>query len=234
MRVSRRSCKGFTLIELLIVVAIIAILALIAVPNFLEAQTRAKVSRTRNDLRALAVAEEAYCVDWNSYTQHAGGADLGADYGLRGWRQLTTPVAYITSIPWDPFGDARHPVGTMRWGRVLYELGSGAAGVGSAGKPGDPGPGFPSNTWQMSGHGPDKCDDTVTVNNALGRSWSWNEARYPWADIDPNNSGAISEALSLLYDPTNGTVSTGNVLRFGGIKPAGQIFDVLFANASGK
>ena len=48
--------RGFTLIELLIVVAIIAILAVIAVPNFLEAQTRAKVSSTKSDQRAMAVA----------------------------------------------------------------------------------------------------------------------------------------------------------------------------------
>src|SRR5690242_3149963 len=59
--------EGFTLIELLIVVAIIAILAAIAVPNFLEAQTRAKVSRVKNDQRALAVAIQSYQVDNNHY-----------------------------------------------------------------------------------------------------------------------------------------------------------------------
>jgi type II secretory pathway pseudopilin PulG len=60
------------LIELLIVVAIIAILAMIAVPNFLEAQTRSKVARAQTDVRSLAVALEAYMVDWNTYPVWTG------------------------------------------------------------------------------------------------------------------------------------------------------------------
>jgi prepilin-type N-terminal cleavage/methylation domain-containing protein len=59
--------KGFTLIELLIVVAIIAILAAIAVPNFLEAQIRSKVSRVRSDQRSMATALASYYVDNNGY-----------------------------------------------------------------------------------------------------------------------------------------------------------------------
>ena len=59
--------KGFTLIELLIVVAIIAILAAIAIPNFLEAQVRAKIARARSEMRNLGTAMEAYYVDNNWY-----------------------------------------------------------------------------------------------------------------------------------------------------------------------
>ena len=43
--------KGFTLIELLIVIAIILILIAIALPNFLEAQERARVVRANGHLR---------------------------------------------------------------------------------------------------------------------------------------------------------------------------------------
>ncbi len=55
------SKAGFTLIELLIVVAIIAILAAIAVPN-LRGTNRLKADA---DMRTTAVALESYYVDYN-------------------------------------------------------------------------------------------------------------------------------------------------------------------------
>lgn len=59
--------KGFTLIELLIVIAIILILIAIALPNFLAAQTRAKVTRAEADIRNLAVAIEFFRTERNHY-----------------------------------------------------------------------------------------------------------------------------------------------------------------------
>lgn len=90
--------KAFTLIELLIVVAIIAILAAIAVPNFLEAQVRSKVSRAKADMRTLVTGLEAYRVDNTDYP-----IDRGYGQYYEDWKQLTTPVPYINNIPLDPF-----------------------------------------------------------------------------------------------------------------------------------
>ena len=98
--------KGFTLIELLIVVAIIAILAAIAVPNFLEAQVRSKVSRCKADMRSMATAIESYYVDNNKYPVGFKRPDPGIwqeGYARYRLARLTTPIAFITSIPGDTF-----------------------------------------------------------------------------------------------------------------------------------
>ncbi|MBM3334183.1 prepilin-type N-terminal cleavage/methylation domain-containing protein, partial [Candidatus Sumerlaeota bacterium] len=96
--------KAFTLIELLIVVAIIAILAAIAVPNFVEAQVRSKVSRVKADIRTIAIAMEAYFVDWNAYPRHLDFYyPTPVEQQEPWWRPLTTPVAYMTTFPRDPF-----------------------------------------------------------------------------------------------------------------------------------
>jgi len=100
--------RGFTLIELLIVVAIVAVLAALAVPNFLQAQTRSKVSAAKATMRSGATALQTYAVDNNAYppTLSRFPADpLGilADVQLA---PLSTPIAYMTASTMlrDPFG----------------------------------------------------------------------------------------------------------------------------------
>lgn len=73
-----RSQRGFTLIELLIVVAIIAILAAILIPNFLRARAQSQVAATKGNLKNTATALESYFVDFASYPATASG--LTANY----------------------------------------------------------------------------------------------------------------------------------------------------------
>ncbi|MEI6561994.1 MAG: prepilin-type N-terminal cleavage/methylation domain-containing protein [Verrucomicrobiota bacterium] len=60
---SRRG--GFTLVEIMIVVAIIALLATIAVPNFLRARLRSQATACKQDLRMLDAALEQYAIENN-------------------------------------------------------------------------------------------------------------------------------------------------------------------------
>ena len=59
---------GFTLVEIMIVVAIIALLASIAVPNFLRSRKRSQATQVLQDLRVLDAAVDLYAIENNKNT----------------------------------------------------------------------------------------------------------------------------------------------------------------------
>jgi prepilin-type N-terminal cleavage/methylation domain-containing protein len=65
LRKMNKRTGGFTLVEIMIVVAIIALLAVIAVPNFLRARKRSQASRILEELRLLDAAKDQYAIEYN-------------------------------------------------------------------------------------------------------------------------------------------------------------------------
>ena len=193
--------RGFTLIELLIVVAIIAILAAIAVPNFLEAQVRSKVSRARADVRTVATAMESYAVDNNGYppmgdrvpTQQWKSRTLPAEpiFHARISSFLTTPQAYLTSLMNDPFLVLSHeqlayPEIYRRFTYFNYKQFI---------------DNYPTNTWFQ------QCYYS-TCGAWLIYSWGPDKSDNQATSPKPGEDNAYTN-----YDPTNGTISWGNIIR---------------------
>ncbi|MBI1292926.1 prepilin-type N-terminal cleavage/methylation domain-containing protein [bacterium] len=231
--------RGFTLIELLIVVAIIAILAAIAVPNFLEAQVRAKVSRTQADMRSMALGVEAFRVDNNKYPEGTDNADRypetiqtylgalapgyytfrsrgGGEIAGKDFATLTTPVAYVTTVFLDPFVQQNGGILTYSYrdtkdkknGYIITSFGPDSDALSPNGK----------GTLSLNPLGtqvdtktPSRMGD-VNERAVIAYMEATDAALVSTVDA----GGGLRTVLSdLAYDPTNGTISDGDIYRVG-------------------
>src|ERR1700749_609355 len=64
-KLNSKNRGGFTLVEIMIVVAIIALLAAIAVPNFLRSRKRSQATQILEDLRQIDSAKDQYAIENN-------------------------------------------------------------------------------------------------------------------------------------------------------------------------
>ncbi len=195
---------AFTLIELLIVVAIVAVLAAIAVPNFLEAQTRSKVSRALADMRTVATGLESYRVDQQRLPDPLPNTTAPTNFERR-LHPLTTPIAYLADVPRDTF---RHQFNNGATNIDLHNAPGGDTLVyGRGDKAGDRATiDFGPQYLMISSAGPDNRLDHLHYYPPL--------AGFGGSDC-PICGPELADLLAVtVYDPTNGTISAGDLYRW--------------------
>jgi type II secretory pathway pseudopilin PulG len=196
---------GLCFPELLIVGVLLAVLGVAGAARYQQADAESDYARILGNFRAVAVALDAYKVD----TGQVPETDTGG-FSARSILRLTTPVAYLTSLPVSPYDE------TAYWGpsssRVVARTNSlfyvrkyysNPAIIdsnftndvvayyfqGALVSPQVRNEFIAANDWEMVSVGPDGIDDRMNTAPGYGIN-------------------------ARVYDPTNGALSRGNVVWF--------------------
>ena len=179
----RRQREAFTLLEVSIALAAVALLVAILLPQLLKAQTRSRIAGVRSDMRGIGAALEAYRAEYDVYPP--AGLGLGAQF--RPLRRLTTPTAFLPSVPTDPFRPKARP--TEERPRVRpRSFDYGATPLAGA------------TVWALASFGPDRRDDTSPFSLYPGYSLELLTGQREGYDY-------------LVYDASNGTISRGDIIH---------------------
>jgi general secretion pathway protein G len=115
--------RGFTLIEVMIVVAVIAILALILIPNFTNARAQAQTATCESNLREIATAAELYYSDVQTYPISGNVSSTLFTAATSGTVYLeTTPIDPAASDPTQPYAFVQQQASALNNTQAGYTI----------------------------------------------------------------------------------------------------------------
>ena len=187
----RHRSKATTLIELMVLIAILAILITTTTASFLEIETRVKLTRVRVEHQRLEGAIYLQRIDTGTVPP-----TIPMDSGLE-LRSLTTPIAYLTTLPLDPF-TSRDTLGRM----TLYQ-------------------GYDYLRYQRWTHPLSLIIFEPWYQSSSSYNWAFvssgPDQRRNFLERSP---GIFLFQLSQVeYDPTNGAISSGDIVTESGLTP---------------
>ncbi len=190
----KRRRSGFTLLELAIAVGLVAILAAIALPGFLRAQVRSKASEVRSDMRTVALAIESYAADHDRVPRMAHTGHYPEDV------MDYPPGEYpggVYAILWKGLST---PVAYLSRVNLIdpFQTGNDAAPYDERVYTYQDLPAY--TEWYISAY----------WQGALDFYGKW---RLGSVGPDQVYSHGFPTSSQIAYDPTNGTVSLGNIWR---------------------
>ena len=194
---------GLCFPELLIVGGLLAVLGVAGAARYRQADAESDYARILGNFKAVAAALDAYKVD----TGQVPETDTGG-FSARSILRLTTPVAYLTSLPVSPYDETpgtETPHVVSRTNSLFYvrKYYSNPAIIdsnfssdvvayyfqGALVTPQVRNEFIAANDWEMISVGPDGIEDRMSSPPGYGVN-------------------------ARVYDPTNGTISRGNVVWF--------------------